>query len=142
MSVTVVDKGYKAIMSEVDLLNKLSVNVGIQSESGEGVAERAFFNEYGTRTIPERSFMRTAFDESLPDINNTVDRLVSGVMSAKIAAQTAANVLGERHQGQIKAKIKSGTFTPNAESTIARKGSSKPLIDTGEMLNSIRYEVK
>jgi hypothetical protein len=28
------------------------------------------------------------------------------------------------------------------QSTIDRKGSSKPLIDTGELRNSISYEVK
>lgn len=142
MSVTVVDKGYKAIMAEVARLNSLAVNVGIQAGSGKGIAERAFFNEYGTKTIPERSFMRTAFDENLPDINSTVDRLVAGVLGAKITAQTAASVLGERHQGQIKSNVKSGTFTANSQITIDRKFSSKPLIDTGEMLNSIRYEVK
>ena len=29
-----------------------------------------------------------------------------------------------------------------AESTIARKGFAKPLVETGHMLNSVDYEVK
>ena len=38
--------------------------------------------------------------------------------------------------------IKSGSLAPNAPSTIARKGSSTPLIDTGAMLGSINYAVR
>jgi len=39
--------------------------------------------------------------------------------------------------------IKAGNnLAPNAPSTIAQKGSSKPLIDTGSMLNSITYAVR
>lgn len=51
------------------------------------------------------------------------------------------------YERQIKQNIESGgtfigkPFTPLAENTIRRKGSSKPLIDTGEMLNSIKTDI-
>lgn len=139
-------------MLELKKLGQTTVNVGIQSDAGsddEGlsIAQKAFYNEYGTKIdgvvhVPERSFLRSAYDENASDINTTIDRLWAGVHSEKVTAEQAGKILGERHQGQVKSKIRNGSFTPNAESTIARKGSSKPLIDTGEMLNSIRYEVK
>lgn len=59
----------------------------------------------------------------------------------------ALNRLASFYERQIKQNIKSGgaltgkSFAPLAESTIRRKGSSKPLIDTGEMLNSIITEI-
>lgn len=42
----------------------------------------------------------------------------------------------------VKAYIVSGNFVPLKQSTIDAKGSSKPLISTGELRNSISYEVR
>ena len=39
-------------------------------------------------------------------------------------------------------KITSGSFAPNAESTIKKKGSSKPLVDTGRMRKSVNYVIQ
>lgn len=142
MSVTVKDHGYIKIMRELAVLDKTVVEIGIQSDAGAGVIERAFFNEYGTKNIPERSFLRGAFDDNRKDLNDIIDRLWSGVKAGKINARKAADILGTRHETQVKAKIKSGPFEANAKSTIRAKGSSIPLIDTGEMRNSVRYEVK
>lgn len=142
MSVTVKDLGYLKIMRELAILDKTVVGVGIQSDAGEGVAERAFCNEYGTENIPERSFIRAAYDENAKDLDGVIDRLWGGVKAGKIGAKKAAEILGDRHEKQIKAKIKKGPFAANDESTIKRKKSSNPLINTGEMRNSIRYEVK
>lgn len=45
-------------------------------------------------------------------------------------------------QGSIQQRISDGIPPPNAESTIRRKGSSTPLIDTGQLRTSIKYRVK
>ena len=42
----------------------------------------------------------------------------------------------------IKTTMVTGNFTPLKSSTIKAKGSTKPLIDTGELRNSISYEVR
>jgi hypothetical protein len=44
--------------------------------------------------------------------------------------------------GVIKQRIANGIAPPNSPYTIARKGSSKPLIDTGQLRNSITYQVE
>ncbi len=44
-------------------------------------------------------------------------------------------------EGKIKEKILSSVPPENAPSTIARKGSSITLIDTGEMLNSVTHRL-
>ena len=48
---------------------------------------------------------------------------------------------GQYIEGEIKRKIGSGPFTPNSPATIRKKKSSKPLIDTGHMRQSVRYEI-
>lgn len=42
----------------------------------------------------------------------------------------------------VQEKIGNGSFVPNAPSTIRRKGSDKPLIDTGRMRQSVKYVIK
>ncbi|MDF7681191.1 hypothetical protein PT300_11600 [Enterobacteriaceae bacterium ESL0689] len=50
--------------------------------------------------------------------------------------------MGEKLAGEVKRKIQSGIAPPLDPKTIARKGSSRPLIDTGNLLQSITYEVR
>ena len=40
-------------------------------------------------------------------------------------------------RGLVQETIKEGEFSPNAPSTIKKKGSDKPLIDTGHMRQSV-----
>ena len=42
----------------------------------------------------------------------------------------------------VQKEIVDGSFEPNAESTIKKKGSDKPLIDTGTMRQSVTYVVR
>jgi hypothetical protein len=52
----------------------------------------------------------------------------------------ALSILGEFHQEQVKEQIRL-TRSPRLEqSTIDRKGSSKPLIDTGQMIQSVTHK--
>ena len=45
-------------------------------------------------------------------------------------------------QGDVQLNIARGNWAPNAKSTIKQKGSSKPLIDTGKMRQSVKGIVK
>ena len=135
------DLGWKRIKRETAALAKKSVNVGFPEGSGE-VLDRAFFNEYGTTRIPARPFVSTAFDENRDDLHAMKSRLWDGLMMGRIGADQAAALLGEHHQGQVQEKITSIRTPPNAASTVEQKGSSNPLIDTGQMRQSVRYEVE
>lgn len=142
-----VDKGWSRIQRDTAQLSRLYVDVGIQADAGtddEGnpIIVRAVANEFGTkRGIPERSFVRSAFDEQQAKLNTLKKRLVSGVIAGKLSPERAAGLLGQQHEKDIKDKIRSITSPALSPATIARKGSSKPLIDTGQMINSVRYVV-
>jgi hypothetical protein len=43
---------------------------------------------------------------------------------------------------KVKAKFGSDDLVPNSEATIKAKGSDKPLIDTGQLRNSITYVIR
>lgn len=147
MAKSVIDRdlGYKRIMREMNAANSAVVEIGVhegeRNSEGLNIAEYAAMNEYGTSKIPERSFMRSTFDEKLQKIKRDMDAQAALVSSGKSTVHRALSIVGMRHQEDIQQKIRSGVDPENAPSTIARKGSSKTLIDTGAMVQSIRYVV-
>ncbi|RQZ18137.1 hypothetical protein DIE15_08390 [Burkholderia sp. Bp9031] len=55
------------------------------------------------------------------------------------AAYEAAGVAGV---GAVQTEVRRGNFAPNKPETIARKGSSRPLIDEGNLIQSLTSEVR
>ena len=139
------DLGLKAFIRQLEVARKVEVVVGIQANAmheGESVAFYAACNEYGTKSIPERSFMRSSFDESIGAIKSDMDQQAGLVMDGRKDIRSALGTIGLKHQARIKAKINSNIRPENADSTIAIKKSSTTLIDTGTMRNSIHYVVR
>lgn len=140
------DLGLKEIKAELKKLKSMSVKVGIveghnKTEDGVNIAEYAAFNEEGTQHIPSRPFIRSWVDNHQEQIDKVMTAAFNSVVSGKRNAEDALKRIGEFAQSGIKDNIIVGNFKPNSPKTIAKKGSSKPLIDTGTLRNSIRYEV-
>lgn len=138
------DLGYKKIMHEMRELARYEVKVGIQSDAGadkEGnfIIDRAVANEFGTSKIPERSFIRSAFDMKRFALRELINRLTNGVKEQKLSAKLAAEILGQKHEEDIKDRIDEITSPELSPVTIAKKGSSKPLIESSQMKNSVRF---
>lgn len=145
LRVQVTDLGWDRIKADLAELGTMKAEVGIQhGESVDGVSLAAIgmFNEFGTKHSPERSFIRTAFDENTPGLIDAAGKLTQAVIDDAMTPDNAIRVLGELHQGQVVDKIDEITTPPNAPSTIARKKSSKPLIDTGDMRAAVRYLIR
>lgn len=104
-------------------------------------AELAMFHEFGLG-VPERSFIRAAFDKNHPKYDENMVKLVRALYDGKITAERVVGLLGAQIASDIRNYIRdSGELLPNAPSTIAAKGSSKPLIDKGQLVNSISSAV-
>ena len=91
--------------------------------------------------IPERSFMRSTLHKESKKISILQKKLLKQISKGEITTTTALGLLGEFVSDKIKQKIVSISDPPNKPSTIRSKGSSNPLIDTGQMKNSVTYEV-
>lgn len=105
--------------------------------SGEAVSDVAAYNEFGTSAIPPRPFMRNAKSEN---DKKWVDFLAKDLNSTKNADLSFAR-LGELVRNDVIVSINKTTKPPNSAETIARKGSSHPLIDTGFLKSSVTYEI-
>lgn len=105
--------------------------------NGTPVASVAFFNEYGTIRTPARPFMRNAIEKNS---NKWLNQLKNDCVK-NVESRTALARLGELVKSDIMKSITALNAPANAESTIKRKKSSNPLIDTGFMRRSVTYKV-
>lgn len=92
-------------------------------------------------TIPERSFIRSTVDENAGKYNRLAKALMRKIVGGQLELRQALGLIGAKVQADIKRRIQRGIDPPLRPRTIERKRSSKQLIDTGQLLNSITYEV-
>ena len=145
-SVKDTDKGLNALFGRLANGKKHSLTVGIHdAEAGapDGrltVGEVATINEYGLG-VPERSFLRAWADANEAANLATLRKIGEAVVKGRASAEQGLNQAGLKFVGEIQARITGGIPPANAESTIKKKGSSTPLIDTNQMRSSIRHKV-
>ena len=101
----------------------------------------ASLNEFGTKKIPERPFMRQSFDNNIKELNELKEKIYKKVIWGQLTAREALNLLGIWMVARTKREIKNGNFEELSDFTIEKKGSNKPLIDIAQMINSIQYQV-
>lgn len=139
----------KKFFKEIEKLTKMQVRVGYQQgknfheEDGKKVdiLDVAMFNELGTSRIPSRPFMRDSVDDNAESITKFCQSQLKSVTNGSKDAESALKAIGAMQVGLVQKTIKDGSFTPNAPSTIEKKGSDKPLIDTGLMRQSVHYVI-
>ena len=111
-------------------------------KKGRGQIEALF---YLTRkvVIPERAFLRTSFDEEKPKLDQIVQKMLVQVYAGKMTGEQMLNRLGLYLQSKVQEKIRRIKSPPKSPLTLAAQGSrkTKPLLDTGRLLQSITYEV-
>ena len=116
--------------------------VTVSYPNGTRVVDVAVGNEYGTDNVPARPFMGL----SSADINNQCAPILEQSAAALNNNNTQQydqllDAAGSVAAGIVKQQITDLRSPPNAQSTIERKGSSNPLIDTGLMRQTVTYKV-
>ena len=122
------------------------VRIGFQAgeatdENGVDMCDIAAWNELGTENIPARPFLRQSSDEHQYEIKAFSARAAKEMIHGGTAEQ-CLDKIGVKMKGIVQKTIRDGDFVPNAPSTVRRKGSSKPLIDTGRMRQSVNYVIR
>ncbi|MFK5708608.1 hypothetical protein [Lysinibacillus boronitolerans] len=97
--------------------------------------------ERGSIVIPERSFLRSTFDERNGEWAKFVKKQLPKLLDGQMNARTICERLGAKMVGDIQKKLTQLDDPPNAPSTIAKKGSSNPLIDNGILRRRVTYKV-
>lgn len=149
MTSRVVRKTYIKIPNKIAGPRQVKVGFPSGQASADNVA-KAIYNEFGTRggasgggwggPIPERPFMRNAARANEGKYTAAMAASAEQIVKDANTGPTLQK-LGILAQGDIQAEITSLSSPPNSPVTIARKGSSKPLIDTGEMRQAVTFKV-
>lgn len=149
MAVKVVDKGFDQYHAAVKKLNGSAVQVGMFAEVGDKVLTKAIVNEFGTTqagrnkniTIPERSFIRSTYNKQYKKVSKRFGQIFQSFAERKYDVDKRLKLIGMEQVSETQKTITDFKNPPNAKSTVERKGSSHPLIDTGEMRSKVNYKV-
>lgn len=141
-------KRYGAFKKHLQEAAKLRVIVGAPDSphpetDGLTNGQLLMIHEYGTAEIPARPILRTTIREKKDDLIKALSRDILALRDRPESASPlrAYKKLALRLEGAVKQKFRDNDFAPLAESTIRAKGSSKPLIDTGALRQSIEGKV-
>ena len=144
---TVIDeRGWRKLVGLLEKLDELEVRVGVVGAPDSDIVDIAATHEFGdpTRKIPERSYIRRTFEKDEAARAAAIGKLTGRVVDGKLQPEQAMGLLGTREVAAIRNTIAGGAHIPPPlqPETIARKGSDRPLVDTGRLLNSIAYVVE
>ena len=145
------NEGVKALLRA---LGGKTLHVGIlgrdgfntEEPGGLTLAQIGVVLEFGTADghIPGRFWMQGTLAERRADLAALSVQMLRRMLAGSLTVDAYHGVMGETIVSWIKERIAAGEGLqpPNAPSTIARKGSSRPLVDHGQLVNSISYEVR
>lgn len=138
------DVGYRRLLKSVMGAPTIRVTVGVRARQGADLVKYAAVNEFGSEDghVPERSFLRSTVRNNWRKyaalLGKAGQRLILDGEDVDVAFGRVGIVVVADVQRTIRGRVP----PPNAPSTIARKGSSTPLVDTGRLRQSIDHEVE
>lgn len=147
-------------------LTRTHIEIGIFGEDDSEILMVAHVNEFGCQievtdkmrnylraiglplknetthiNIPERSFIRSGYDQEKNKIIDKIGPLLEQVIQLQLPVDTFLETLGEYTVGLIQQYLTDIRGPKNHPFTVRQKGSSNPLIDTGRLRQSITYKV-
>ena len=159
MSMKITTDNVAKVLASIQELAAKQVLVGIPASKAErkegdqepiNNAQLGYIHEYGApaSNIPARPFLNPGIAHSQESINNHLQKAAKAAMdgdSEKVDVEL--NATGLIAQAGARNEITNGDLAPLAESTLAarrRRGRTvtKPLIDTGQLRNSITYVIR
>lgn len=112
------------IKVELEKLNKKSVAIGVPNDADRQVIIRAGVHEFGSKVHKENAFIRNSFDNNKKEIQKIFEKGVNSITSGNKKADQVFEEVGKFVKNKIQQNIESAQ-----------------LVDTGDMRDSIDYEV-
>ena len=120
------------------------VTIGIHEDAGQHEsdditnAQVGAINEFGTEHIPARPWLNPGVASGNAEYLSIIEKTLAddGTMTQ------ALNKVGVVAVGKVQKYMTDLRTPPNAASTIKKKGSSNPLIDSGALRQSVTYKIE
>lgn len=140
-------RGMAKLLANCTALARCEVTVGYHADKAarrEGEATNAAVaaaHEFGTPTIKRRPTLAPALDKGAKKLGDLQAVVVGRVLDDVMEVEQAAGLVGELAVSLVKAEITSNVPPPLADATVAAKGSSNSLINTGQMRAAVSFGV-
>lgn len=133
------------VAKQMKIAKKTAIKVGLPSdvgsyENGASILQVGSAHEYGLG-VPRRSFIRVPMDKEKAKIKNALEAGFKSVVNGGDVIQNL-NKVGLIAQNISQTAFKNqgyGQWKALDENTIAQKGSSKILFDTGRLVQSVSF---
>lgn len=114
-----------------------------ETEDGKNpsIIDVAIWNNFGIG-VPRRDFMTPASKRWNEEIQKYVAEFGDDLPDGKLDADKFLDFIGQIGAEIISDEIIKLDTPPNSPETIARKKSSNPLVDTGDMARAPRWEIR
>lgn len=139
MSVKINRKALDKLQDDLKRVGNLDLKVGIFDNPELALIARA--NEFGTLTIPERSFLRSTVEKHRLKYQRLVQVALRKTVEQGIDPEVLLKVIGRQVVTDIREMMLDIQTPPNAPSTIAQKGFNDPLIDSGALARGISTRI-
>jgi hypothetical protein len=150
MPVTFKDKGLKALTAQLKAMGEFALTIGYQGQGGAhmyptgvNVATVALMNEFGTRDIPARSWLRQTLVVDQAQIEDAIAKAFGRVFAGTATALAAFAEVGAFITKRMKLRIDLSLkwAKPNKPGTVRQKGFNYPLHDTDRLARSLSWAV-
>lgn len=111
---------------------------GATAPNGDSIPLRAYRLEFGTSKMPPRPFFRNMIAAKASE---WPAGLAFQLKATNYDVQLTLERAGEAIKGQLKESILDLWTPPLSPVTIKKKGFEKPLIEHGDMINAVAWEV-
>lgn len=141
--------GYQKLLDSTQYLAQRKVAVGIVShhvhthptQASQSTAEIYAIHEIGRERVPARPTLRLGVSKLKPE--RVTRRIFKSATKGRFM-DTKLNELGREMQRLVKQEIQQISSPALSPATIARrvnKGTTNPLVDTGQLKNAIGFKV-
>lgn len=122
---------------------KIGIPEGVKETDGTPLTLIGAVHEFGdpSHNVPERPFLRNTIRANKANYARLNRINIVRILNGTISAEQALSQLGLMAVGHVRRFIDSNDYKLKPQ-TIARKGSSRALVDTGGLKGSINYEVE
>lgn len=163
MKVSYKSKGddFKSMIKRLEVIDGTAVEVGVLRGEHKWLAAiheygldievtpamRAYLHGQGLHLkdstthihIPERSFLRTGYDKNRDNVMEKAKLLLQEVTAGRMSESAFFKAIGLELSGKIKDYARDLDSPANHPFTTEQKGSSNPLVDTGDMIGGITW---
>ena len=119
-----------------------SKSASIAYPDGTELLDVAVTNNFGTDKVPRRDYMTPGGQNAVKKTAPIAKQQVLRINMDEQTVEGALKIMGPVAQAEMSLAVRDLRTPPNAERTIAEKGSDNPLVDTGLLQQSQTWVVR